>query len=100
MVISRKVLLSPVLIVKEKEVSLVKVTRKGQVTLPKKTRERLGIREGDYLVATEVDDLVVLRKFSLPNWDELFAYGERFAAEEGITRDDVLTAIRAVRRGA
>ncbi|NVL93653.1 MAG: AbrB/MazE/SpoVT family DNA-binding domain-containing protein [Desulfobacterales bacterium] len=100
MVISRKVLLSTVLTVKEKEVSLVKVTRKGQVTIPQKTRERLGIREGDYLVATEINDLVILRKFSLPSWDELFAYGEKFAAEEGITREDVLTAIRAVRRGA
>ena len=100
MVISRKVLLSTVLTVKEKEVSLVKVTRKGQVTIPQKTRERLGIREGDYLVATEVNDLVILRKFSLPSWDELFAHGEKFAAEEGITREDVLTAIRAVRRGA
>jgi len=34
MVISRKVLLYTVLPVKEKEISLVKVTRKGQVTIP------------------------------------------------------------------
>ena len=86
------------LIVKEKEVSLVKVTRKGQVTIPQETRERLGIREGDYLVATEVKDLVILRKISLPSWDELFAYGEKFAAERGITREDVLRAIKAIRR--
>ena len=82
----------------DREVSLVKVTRKGQVTIPHETRERLGIRKGDYLVATEVKDLVILRKVSLPSWDELFNYGEKFAVERGITREDVLKAIRAIRR--
>ncbi len=83
---------------KEKEISLVKVTRKEQVTIPQKTWERFGIREGGYLVATEVNDRYS-RKFLLPSWDELFAYGEKFASEEGITREDILTAFRAVRRG-
>jgi len=83
----------------DREVSLVKVTRKGQVTIPQETRERLGIRKGDYLVATEVKDLVILRKMSLPSWDELFDYGEKFAVERGITREDVLKAIRTIRRG-
>ena len=83
----------------DRELSLVKVTRKGQVTIPQETRERLGIRKGDYLVATEVGDLVILRKVSLPSWNELFDYGEKFAIERGITRDDVLKAIRAIRRG-
>ena len=83
---------------KEKEVSFVKVTRKGQVTIPQETRKRLGIKEGDYLVATEVKELVILRKVSLPSWDDLFAYGEKFAAERDITREDVLKAIRTVRR--
>jgi AbrB family looped-hinge helix DNA binding protein len=82
----------------DREMSLVKVTRKGQVTIPQETREKLGIREGDYLVATEVKDLVILRKMSLPSWDELFDYGQKFAVERGITREDVLKAIRAIRR--
>jgi len=85
--------------VKDREVSLVKVTRKGQVTIPQETRERRGIREGDYLVATEVKDLVVLRKLSLPSWDKLFAYGEKFAAEKGITREDILKAVKALVQG-
>ena len=83
----------------DREMSLVKVTRKGQVTIPQETREKLEIREGDYLVATEVKDLVILRKMSLPSWDELFDYGEKFALEKGITHEDVLKAIRAIRRG-
>lgn len=83
----------------DRDVSLVKVTRKGQVTIPQGTRDRLGIRKGDYLVATEVKDLIILRKVPLPSWDELFDYGEKFAVERGITREDVLKAIRTIRRG-
>jgi len=85
--------------VKEKDASLVKVTRKGQVTIPQEIRKRLEIREGDYLVATEVKDLVIMRKVAVPSWDELFAYGEKISVEKGITTDDILEAIRAVRRG-
>jgi AbrB family looped-hinge helix DNA binding protein len=88
-----------ILAMEDKDVTLVKVTRKGQVTIPQGTRERLGIEIGDYLVATEVNDLVILRKLSLPSWNELFDYGEKFALERDITREDVLNAIRAVRRG-
>jgi len=81
------------------KLSLVKVTRKGQVTIPRAIRDRLGIREGDYLVATAIKDLVVFRRISLPSWEELFTYGERFAEERGITPGDVLKAIKSVRRG-
>lgn len=99
MYISRKVLPLIWLAVMEKEMSLVKVTRKGQVTIPRGIRDMLGIREGDHLVATGVKDLVIFRKVSLPSWEELFAYGEKFAEERRITREDILKAVRAVRRG-
>jgi len=79
---------------KDRGVSLVKATRKGQVTIPQETKERLEIREADNLVATEVKDLVILRKISLPSWDGLFTYRKKFAAEKGITREDVLKALR------
>lgn len=55
--------------------------------------------EGDHLVATGVKDLVILKKVSLPNWDQLFAYGEKFANEKGMTREGVLRAVKEVRRG-
>ena len=40
---------------------LTKVTRHGQVTLPAETRKALRIKEGDYLEAEVVDDVVQLR---------------------------------------
>ena len=44
------------------EVVKVKVLPKGQITLPKKIRKALGIREGDALVLIRRGEEVVLRK--------------------------------------
>jgi AbrB family looped-hinge helix DNA binding protein len=40
----------------------VKVLPKGQITLPKKVREKLGIHVGDALVLEEGKDGIVLKK--------------------------------------
>lgn len=39
-----------------------RVTRKGQVTIPKAIREEMGIEPGDEVTFTETDEGVVLRK--------------------------------------
>lgn len=44
----------------------VKVTRKGQVTIPKSLREALGIREGDLVEVSLEGDRVVLSKPGVP----------------------------------
>jgi len=44
----------------------VKVTRKGQVTIPLAIRRALGIREGDILVVREEGGRVILEKIGLP----------------------------------
>jgi len=43
----------------------VKVTRKGQTTIPAEIRQKLGIKEGDALTVEAVDDKVVFRR--IPN---------------------------------
>ncbi len=40
----------------------VKVLPKGQITLPKKVRKKLGIKEGDSLVLEEEKDKIILKK--------------------------------------
>ncbi len=40
----------------------IKVTSKGQITLPKEARDRLVIREGDYLEASLKDNTLSLTK--------------------------------------
>ena len=47
----------------------VKVTRKGQTTIPAKIRKKLGIREGDNLTVEAVDQTVVFKR--VPNLLEL-----------------------------
>jgi AbrB family looped-hinge helix DNA binding protein len=39
----------------------VKVTRKGQTTIPAEIREKLGIKEGDDLAVEAVDQTIVFR---------------------------------------
>lgn len=39
-----------------------KVTSKGQITLPKRIRERLGVHPGEELGFEEQDNLIVIRK--------------------------------------
>lgn len=47
----------------------VKVTRKGQTTIPAKIRKKLGIKEGDNLTVEAVDQTVVFKR--VPNLLEL-----------------------------
>ncbi|MDD4484421.1 MAG: AbrB/MazE/SpoVT family DNA-binding domain-containing protein [Methanoregula sp.] len=42
--------------------TLVKVSSKGLVTLPKKIRSDLGIQDGDYLVISSDKDQIVFKK--------------------------------------
>ncbi len=41
---------------------IVKVTRKGQTTIPAEIREKLGIKEGDDLAVEIVDQQVVFKR--------------------------------------
>jgi AbrB family looped-hinge helix DNA binding protein len=60
----------------------VKVTSKGQVTLPKQVRDTMMIREGDYLQAIVKDDsLILTRKTDVSDSERMRLYaGRRLAA--------------------
>ncbi len=49
---------------------MVKMTRKGQITLPKPFRDALGVKEDDYLWVDLQGDKVVLNKPGLPEAGE------------------------------
>lgn len=40
----------------------VKVTRKGQTTIPAEIREKLGIKEGDDLAVETIDNAVIFKR--------------------------------------
>jgi len=44
------------------DATLVKVSSKGLVTLPKKIRSDLGINDGDYLTISAEKDRIIFRK--------------------------------------
>jgi AbrB family looped-hinge helix DNA binding protein len=41
---------------------IVKVTRKGQTTIPAEIREQLGIKEGDELAVEAIDQQVIFKR--------------------------------------
>ncbi len=47
--------------VPESSMALIKLLRGGLLTLPAKTRRKLGLKDGDYLEAVEVEDGVLLK---------------------------------------
>ncbi len=81
------------------QLTLAKVTRKGQVTIPEKLRETYGIREGDFLLVRGVKGLVMFKKLSMPGWKELFKYGQEFGEKKRIDRWQILRAVKDIRHG-
>lgn len=70
-----------------------KVTSKGQVTIPKEIREKLGVCEGDQLAFVEVDGEIVIKKAELitfPSNPELYRSYQRTKEKYG----DVLERLK------
>jgi len=80
---------------------LVKVVRNGQVTIPKGIREKLGIKEGDFLEIEPADQGVFLKpKVLVDKGDVLQAFSRAFEKLQASASDklkdmgeDELTAI-------
>ncbi len=77
---------------------IVKVTTKGQLTLPARMRKDLGIGKDTYLLAEEVGDFVVLRRAET-RFLELSELFRREAKRRGVTRGALLRALKRARRG-
>lgn len=77
-----------------------KVTAKGQVTIPKEIRDRLGLRSGEYVVWEPRDEGVVMERARVASSEDFEDLAERISerfSEKGITRDEVEDAIRWAR---
>ncbi len=85
------------------ETEITKISSKGQVVIPSKIREALGLEEGSRLVVTTIDDIVVLKKIKIEDLKEKFKRltekGEKFAKERGIKdEEDVIRKIHNGRK--
>ena len=79
----------------------VKITSKGQVTIPKAVREAMGLEEGDYLVFEPEDDRIIVRRADLAPDEDFETLADRIAERferYGISRSDVADAIRWARK--
>jgi len=78
-------------------VEIVKVTTKGQLTLPVRIRKDLGISEDTYLVAEEVGDFVVLQRAEA-RFAEISALFRKETRRKGVSRSSLLRTLKRVRR--
>lgn len=80
---------------------LTKVTRRGQITIPAEAREKLGIREDDYVAVYGSESILVLQKTIQPDLnqrlEEALKQGAELAKKRRITRKTVEESVEAVR---
>ena len=78
-----------------------RVSFKGQVTIPKKLRNKLGIAPGDFVLFEEKEGEVVLKKARLSaeeEFNKLVVALDKKAKKLGITDKDIEDAIKWARK--
>ena len=79
---------------------VIRVSSKGQIVLPKRYRDGLGIKDGDYVTVCEVDDgLLLLEKAPRSPLEVIAADLRGEAKRRKFTRLELEAAIKARRGG-
>ena len=81
-------------------VDVLTVSSKGQVVLPAPIRKALSITSGDKLIAYSAGDSILLKPLELPKESDCKKWlddARAWAAESGLTEDDVPSIIAEVR---
>jgi AbrB family looped-hinge helix DNA binding protein len=68
-----------------------KVTRNGQITLPAKVRQELGIEEGDLLEISVVDEKAMLTPKKLINKSQAYFWTKKWQDTEKEAEEDIKT---------
>lgn len=76
---------------------IVKVTSKGQLTLPSEVRRTLSLGEGSYLYVTRVGKLIVMKKVGELTLDEISAVLQRSVREGGLRRELLMREVEKAR---
>lgn len=70
-----------------REPVIISMSSKGEVVIPKKIRNQLGLKEGTEFVVITVGDTIILKPFATPTmdeFDELIEDARRQAREAGL----------------
>lgn len=70
------------------ETKIIKVTDKGQISLPVKIRDILDIEQGDELIITQSDDSIVIRKVKREDFSDLLKHSEKVAKKLWDNKED------------
>lgn len=65
---------------------IVKVTSKGQLTIPAKIRSESNLRQGSRLYMSSVGDLVIMKKVDDLSLDQISRVLQEVAKDRGLTR--------------
>jgi bifunctional DNA-binding transcriptional regulator/antitoxin component of YhaV-PrlF toxin-antitoxin module len=76
---------------------VVKITSKGQFTLPVEMRRDLSLDEDSYVYVTRVGHLIVMKKVDELSLSDISAILEPLAKKSGITRKMLLEEIERTR---
>ena len=79
------------------ESEIIKVTSKGQITIPSKFRKELSLSRDSYLYVARSGKILVLKKVDDLSLDEITSLYETIAKSEGITREMLLEEVEKAR---
>ena len=79
--------------------AIVRLSSKGQFTLPAEVRRKIGLRKGDYLKSYTVGDrLILLERVAAGPFEEIVERFSRIAAEKALDEKELTTLIKKARR--
>ncbi|MCI0484637.1 MAG: AbrB/MazE/SpoVT family DNA-binding domain-containing protein [candidate division NC10 bacterium] len=79
--------------------AIVRLSSKGQFTLPAEVRRKIGLRKGDYLKSYTVGDrLILLERVAAGPFEEIVERFSRLAAEKELDEKELATLIKKARR--
>ena len=70
------------------ETKIIKVTNKGQISLPVRIRNILDIEQGDELVITRSGDSIIIKKIKREDFSDLLAHSEKVAKKLWDNKED------------
>jgi antitoxin PrlF len=85
------------------DVVVTRMSSKGQIVVPKSLRDALGLDVGELFAMFGEEDTIILKKIDVPSkkeFDEILAWGEKYAKKKKITRKALKKAISEVRAEA
>lgn len=76
---------------------IVKVTSKGQLTIPANIRGEVGLKRGSYIYMKSLGKLVIMKKVDDLSLDEISSILQEIAQEKGLTKTLLAKDVKRVR---